>query len=178
MKAQVGDLIRINQDNANLAFGVKRGDVFEVDHVWENDQYDRVTVKAREDRNNREWMFSQENYEIIAHAAHAAKPETSEACETFTEIAKRLCEFRNCNTCPVGAGSSSCCAVYAARFIDVDTQIRAARAWAAENPPTPKPGTACLRCARCTPCRKAQRCGERNESIPCFRAKHSRGKRT
>ena len=136
MKVQAGDFIRINQDNANLASGVKRGDVFEVDHVWEDDQYDRVTVKAREDRNNREWVFRSENYELIAHAA---KPETPEAGETFTEIAKRLCEFRNCDTCPVGAGRPSRCAVSAARFEDVDAQIRAARAWAAENPPTPKP---------------------------------------
>lgn len=136
MKVQAGDFIRINQDNANCAFGVKLGDVFEVDHVWEDDQYGRVTVKAREDRNNRQWVFRSENYEAIAHAVNPEMPETG---ETFTEIAKRLCEGRDCDKCPVGAGRPSRCAVSVARFEDVDAQIRAARAWAVESPPIPKP---------------------------------------
>ena len=135
MKVQAGDLIKITKDGANGVIYAKVGDVTRVERVGVsvNDGY---VVHCKMGPYNSVFGFLPDNYEVIAHAA---KPETPEAGETFTEIAKRLCEFRNCDTCPVGAGSSTLCAVYAARYGDVDVQIRAARAWAAENPPTPKP---------------------------------------
>ena len=135
MKVQAGDFIRITNNGANSVSYAKVGDVTRVERVGVsvNDGY---IVHCKMGPHNSEFGFSPDNYELIARAA---KSETPEAGETFMEIAKRLCEFRNCDTCPVGAGRPSRCAVSAARFEDVDAQIRAARAWAAENPPIPKP---------------------------------------
>lgn len=71
--------------------------------------------------------------------------------ESLHEMAKRLCAFRRCDDCPVGADISSHCIVAELNQTkEADAQIDALRKWAAENPPKAAEHTMTGVCALCS----------------------------
>ncbi len=63
----------------------------------------------------------------------------TDTSETLEEMARRLCNFRGCNGCLIGAQAGSCVVFDIANADEDDyprhTQISTLRKWAAENPP-------------------------------------------
>ena len=79
----------------------------------------------------------------------------AQPAESLHEMAKRLCAFRRCDDCPVGASADvdsheATCFIEAltdGSYLRVDEQIDALRQWAAENPPKPALTGVCALCS-------------------------------
>ena len=88
-------------------------------------------------------------------SAEAVEEQPTPPAESLHEMAKRLCAFRRCEDCLVGASADvdsheATCFIEAltdGSYLRVDEQIDALRQWAAENPPKPALTGVCALCS-------------------------------